>query len=77
MKRSKTYIIFAIIAFLTIAIYYQWKSSHSLTFNGRYTIGTIEKMTPAGTGIRVYVIFYYKNIKKERDYIEDVGKIKN
>ena len=76
MKRSNYYIILAIVLFITFSIYYLMHSNRLLSSTGRYTIGTVDKMKPAGNGIRVYISFFYKNIKQERDYIEDIGKIK-
>ena len=76
MKRSSYYIILAIVFFAAFSIYYFLQSNRLLSSTGRYTIGTVDKMKPAGNGMRVYISFFYKDVKQERDYIEDIGKIK-
>jgi hypothetical protein len=77
MKKRNYYLIFFIIAFIGFAIYYQVHSSKRLKIDGRYTIATIDNIKATGNGLRVYISFSYKGIKKDKDYIEDVGKIKN
>jgi len=76
MKRSNYYIIIGIGLFIIYAIYFQLHTAKLLSIKGRYTIGRIEKIKPSGEGIRVYISFFYKDTKREVDYIEDIGKIK-
>ncbi len=76
MKKSNYSIIIIVIVFVIYAIYYHWHSTNLLSVTGRYTIGTVDKMKPAGNGIGVYISFFYKGIKQERDYTEDIGYIK-
>jgi len=80
MKKSKTYIIIGIIAFLIYALYYDKHSSvrfnNLLDEKGVYTIGTIDKIEGLSKGGPLAHISYrYKNTRNEGQYIGDLSSV--
>jgi len=78
MKKSKFFVGLAILFFVMYAIYYGFQGEDLLDKNGRYVIGTINKIEGGGGRgcvLKIYVSFNYNGIEQKESYCENLQKI--